>query len=109
MSAGDESPVRTWPRSTRLPTMETMAFSAYGAEIYARGQPPDLPTDPGRLEEAARAIMTETAFWYVAGGAGSGGTPRANRAAFDRYGLGPRMLRDTTVRDWATPVLPTAA
>ena len=88
--------------------MGNMAYSAYGAEIYARGQPPDLPTDPGRLEEAARAVMTETAFWYVAGGAGSGATMKANRAAFDRYGLVPRMLRDTTVRDWSTTVLGTA-
>lgn len=33
---------------------------------------------------------------------------RANRAAFDRYGLVPRMLRDTTGRDWSTTLLGTA-
>ena len=33
---------------------------------------------------------------------------RANRAAFDRYGLVPRMLRDNTARDWSTTVLGTA-
>jgi lactate 2-monooxygenase len=56
-----------------------------------------------RLEEAARAVLSETSFWYVAGGAGSGATMRANRAAFDRPV--PRMPRDcsTTVLGTAMP------
>jgi len=33
---------------------------------------------------------------------------RANRAAFDRYALVPRMLRDTTTRNWSTTILGTA-
>ena len=33
---------------------------------------------------------------------------RANRAAFDRHGLVPRMLRDNTRPDWSTTVLGTA-
>lgn len=89
----------------------TPPFSSYGAEIYlggSAGQRPALPTDPDRLEEAARAVLVDTAFWYVAGGAGSGATMRANRAAFDRYGLVPRMLRGNPVRDWSTTVLGTA-
>src|ERR1700710_2546154 len=89
----------------------TVPFSSYGAEIYLRGladQRPELPTDPSRLEEAARAVPEDGPFGYVAGGAGSGATMRANRAAFDRYRLVPRMLRDTTQRDWSTTVLGTA-
>jgi lactate 2-monooxygenase len=89
----------------------TALFSSYGAEIYFRGladQRPEHPTDPSRLEEAARAVLAEGPFGYVAGGAGSGATMRANRAAFDRYGLVPRMLRDTTSRDWSTVLLGTA-
>jgi lactate 2-monooxygenase len=88
----------------------TVPFSSYGAEIYFRGlgdQRPELPTDPSRLEEAARAVLADGPFGYVAGGAGSGATMRANRAAFDRYGFVPRMLRDTTTRDWSTTVLGT--
>lgn len=83
-------------------------YAAYAGEIYRRGQAPALPTDPDRLEEAARAVLPAEAFWYAAGGAGSGATMRANRAAFDRWGLVPRMLRDNTARDWSTTVLGTA-
>lgn len=89
----------------------TVPFSAYAAEIYLRGladETPRFPTDASRLEEAARAVLTDGPFGYVAGGAGSGATMRANRAAFDRHALVPRMLRDTTVRDWSTTVLGTA-
>ena len=86
-------------------------YSAYAAEIYLRGlagERPALPTDPVRLEDAARAALDSGPFGYIAGGAGSGATVRANRAAFDRFRLVPRMLRDTTVRDWSTTLFGTA-
>jgi isopentenyl diphosphate isomerase/L-lactate dehydrogenase-like FMN-dependent dehydrogenase len=41
-------------------------------------------------------------FGYVAGGAGSGATVRANREAFDRWRIVPRMLRGAHVRDLGT-------
>lgn len=89
----------------------TAPFSSYAAEIYLRGlggDRPAHPTDPTRLEAAARAVLADGPYGYVAGGAGSGATMRANRAAFERFGLVPRMLRDTTARDWSTTVLGTA-
>jgi lactate 2-monooxygenase len=89
----------------------TVPFSAYGAEIYLRGlsgEAPEHPTDPARLEDAARAALADGPYRYVAGGAGSGATMRANRVAFDRYRIVPRMLRDTTDRNWSTTVLGTA-
>ncbi len=46
-------------------------------------------------------------FGYVAGGAGSGATVRANREAFDRWKIVPRMLTGATNRDLATTVLGT--
>jgi lactate 2-monooxygenase len=61
-----------------------------------------------RLEDAARAVLPETSFWYVAGGAGSGATMRANRAAFERYAVVPRMPSDAGPRDRSTTVLGTA-
>ncbi len=63
------------------------------------GARPRVPTDATLLEERARQAMTPEAFAYVAGGAGTGATMRANRAAFDRWRIVPRMLRDVSERD----------
>jgi lactate 2-monooxygenase len=63
------------------------------------GASPRVPTDATLLEERARGSMTREAFAYVAGGAGTGATMRANRAAFDRWRIVPRMLRDVSERD----------
>ena len=83
-------------------------FANYANEIYLQGLADVLPaftTDVATLEESARAIMAPGPFWYVAGGAGSGATVEANREAFDRWRLVPRMLRDATKRSLATTVL----
>ena len=63
------------------------------------GARPEVPTDAARLEEAAREHMSEAAYAYVAGGAGTGATMRANRDAFERQRIVPRMLRDVSTRD----------
>ena len=63
------------------------------------GGRPRVSTDATLLEEHARGAMTPEAFAYVAGGAGTGATMRANRAAFDRWRIVPRMLRDVSERD----------
>jgi lactate 2-monooxygenase len=63
------------------------------------GRRPLVPTDATLLEERAREVMSPEAFAYVAGGAGTGATMRANRAAFDRWRIVPRMLRDVAERD----------
>ena len=60
------------------------------------------------LEAAATAAMTPEAADYVAGGAGGEETMRANREAFDRWRIVPRMLRDVATRDLSTTVLGTA-
>ena len=88
-----------------------MSFANYQNEIYLRGtagEVPFLTTDLARLEDAARAVLDPRAFGYVAGNAGSGSTARANRAAFERRRIVPRMLRDVGERDLSTTVLGTA-
>jgi lactate 2-monooxygenase len=57
------------------------------------------------LAERAREAMSAEAFAYVAGGAGTGATMRANRAAFDRWRIVPRMLRDVSKRDASVELL----
>ena len=71
------------------------------------GRTPSVPTDAGALEQLARRAMSRRAWAYVAGGAGSGATMRANRDALDRWAIVPRMLRDVTDRDLSTTVLGT--
>ncbi|CDR18234.1 alpha-hydroxy-acid oxidizing protein [Streptomyces iranensis] len=64
-------------------------------EVFAdglRGRVPRLPADPALLEEAARQYLPAGLFSFVAGGAGGGRTVAANRAAFDRWELTPRMM-----------------
>jgi len=79
-------------------------------EIYAAGlagDRPPLPLGYGELEARARELLSAEAFGYVAGGAGQELTMRANRAAFERVQIVPRMLRDVSVRDLSTSVLGT--
>jgi lactate 2-monooxygenase len=83
----------------------------YYREIYARGlggEVPTLPVDLAELEERAREAMEERAANYVFAGAGGESTMRANRAAFERRRIVPRMLRDVSARDLSTTVLGTA-
>jgi lactate 2-monooxygenase len=79
-------------------------------EVYvggARGVYPHVPVSFARLEEAARKAMSPEGYAYVAGGAGTEETMRENRAAFERWRIVPRMLRDVSTRDTAVDVLGT--
>jgi lactate 2-monooxygenase len=78
------------------------------AELYLNGlagHRPLVPIDGSALEEKARRAMSERAFAYVAGGAGVERTLTANRAAFDRWQIVPRQLRDVATRDTSVQVL----
>ncbi|HET9124428.1 MAG TPA: alpha-hydroxy-acid oxidizing protein, partial [Solirubrobacteraceae bacterium] len=71
-------------------------------EIYlggVAGVRPQVSTDLTRLEVDAERVLSRRAFAYIAGGAGTGATVAANRSAFDRRRLVPRMLRDASRRD----------
>src|SRR5438093_1748734 len=77
-------------------------FANYQYEIYlggVTGQRPDLPFSSEEWERRAREILGAGAYGYVAGGAGAEDTMRANLAAFRRWRIVPRMLRDVGVRD----------
>jgi len=79
-------------------------------EIYvggARGVYPRVPVSFERLQQAARGAMSPPGYAYVAGGAGTEETMRGNRAAFERWRIVPRMLRDVSTRDTAVELLGT--
>ena len=70
--------------------------------IYSAGMSgsrPTVPTDYAALEAAAEKAMSEQAYAYIAGGAGRESTMAANRRAFERWRIVPRMLRDVETRD----------
>lgn len=86
-------------------------LAGYQSRIYLEGlggRLPDLPLTYEELERRAERQLTRGAYGYVAGGAGSEDTMRANREAFRRWRIVPRMLRDVSSRDLSTTLLGTA-
>ncbi|TDD92605.1 alpha-hydroxy-acid oxidizing protein [Actinomadura rubrisoli] len=69
------------------------------------GRKPRLSTDLTTLEDAAREVLAPDAYGYAAGNSGTGATGRANREAFDRWRLLPRMLRGTGPRELSVSLL----
>jgi L-lactate dehydrogenase (cytochrome) len=69
----------------------------YRAGVY--GHLPRVPTGARALQQRARQRLSARSYAYVAGGAGGETTQRANRAAFDRWAVVPRVLRDVSSRD----------
>ena len=72
--------------------------------IYLAGGS-DWPISPEEWETRAREALERGPFDYVAGGAGSEATVRANREAFERRRLRPRMLTGNADRDLSVEVL----
>jgi lactate 2-monooxygenase len=71
-------------------------------EIYTLGLTGgtlSVPVSPNLLEQKAKEILPPTAYDYVAGAASAENTARANREAFYRWRIVPRMLRDVSLRD----------
>jgi len=72
------------------------------SDIYRAGisgARPAVPVDADALEAAAKRRLSAEAFAYIAGGAGAERTMTANRAAFGRWQVWPRPLRDVSERD----------
>jgi lactate 2-monooxygenase len=78
------------------------AFGDYQLEIYLDGLQGTVPAFPvafAELEARAEKAMSPSVWSYVAGGAGSEHTQRANVSAFHQWGLIPRMLVGAANRD----------
>jgi len=77
-------------------------YGDYQVEIYAAGLGGVVPTLPmayPELEARAARALPPPVHSYVAGGAGTEHTQRANVSAFRQWGLMPRMLVGATKRD----------
>jgi lactate 2-monooxygenase len=77
-------------------------------EIYVTGESP-WPVGSADWEVRAAAKLEPGPFGYIAGGAGEEATMRANREAFERRRLRPRMLRGNTERELSVEILGTAS
>ncbi len=89
---------------------EQVPYANYQYEIYLRGlggQRPARALDWRKLEQDAYHLLADGPRGYIEGGAGRGWTIRANREAFDRWRIVPRMLRDVSQRTLARNVLGT--
>jgi lactate 2-monooxygenase len=78
------------------------AFGDYQLEIYLAGLQGTLPVFPmayPELEARAAQALPPSVLSYVAGGAGSEHTQRANATAFHQWGLIPRMFVGAAERD----------
>lgn len=81
------------------------AFPPPDQDTEARPRTGMLPRRPEELEAAARARLSEAAYAYYAAGAGLEIGLEANVAAWQRWWLRPRMLRDVSGVSTATEVL----
>jgi isopentenyl diphosphate isomerase/L-lactate dehydrogenase-like FMN-dependent dehydrogenase len=93
-----------------MSTTPPVPLSVYQFEIYGKGlggETPILPTSYEGMRARAEAELSSAAYGYVAGGAGDERTMDANREAFDRVRLLPRMLGEVGARDLSTTVLGT--
>lgn len=81
---------------------ESLSAPDWQKEIYLNGfagKKLSAKASFEKLERKAKKEMSKEAFAYIAGGAGAEATMQANRNAFDRWQIVPRMLRDVSLRD----------
>jgi isopentenyl diphosphate isomerase/L-lactate dehydrogenase-like FMN-dependent dehydrogenase len=87
-------------------------FGDFQSGVYLEGmfngRTPELTTNLVELEEQARAVLPAEAMGYIVPSAGHGATARANREAFDRWRIVPRMMRGAVERDLSCTILGTA-
>jgi isopentenyl diphosphate isomerase/L-lactate dehydrogenase-like FMN-dependent dehydrogenase len=87
----DQTPVSPIPSGTqRQQQIYTLGLTGGALSV---------PVSLSFLEQKAKEILSPPAFDYVAGGASGEDTVRANRDAFYRWRIVPRMLRNVSQRD----------
>ena len=74
-------------------------------QMRLTGKKLSTPIPLAQLEKKAAEVLSPQAYDYVAGSASGERTARANLAAFDRWRIVPRMLRDVSQRDLTVEVL----
>ena len=86
-----------WHGIRRLPARDLLPGPGWGNSVA-------VPMAFAELEARAEMALPPSVWSYVAGGAGDERTQRANREAFDRWGLMPRMFVGAAERDLSVEV-----
>ncbi|KJY02252.1 l-lactate dehydrogenase like protein [Zymoseptoria brevis] len=85
----------------------TPEFGEYQANNFWKsnnGLVPPFNTHPDKLEARAKEKLSEGGWYYASSNAGLSTTHLANRQAFYRHKIIPRMLVDSNKRDTATSI-----
>jgi lactate 2-monooxygenase len=100
--------IATFPSSDGIAGRSYDLVSFEGSQvqnaIYVSSESP-WPIAPEEWEARAAEVLEPGPFDYIAGGAGSESTMRANLEAFERRRLRPRMLTGNRERDLSVDVL----
>ena len=95
------------PKNENQKVRKTPQYALYQRHNFWKsntGETPLFNTDPGQLEEQAKAKLTQNGWFYASSNAGQSHTHTANRQAFYRHRIIPRMLVDTNKRDTKTSI-----
>ncbi|EIM86680.1 FMN-dependent alpha-hydroxy acid dehydrogenase [Stereum hirsutum FP-91666 SS1] len=91
---------------TNKPQGSSPHYSLYQREMFRaggeKGQLPNFSTHTDELVESTKKTLNNRAYFYANSNAGIGWTDKANREAFYRWRIIPRMLVDTNTRDLTT-------
>ncbi|KAI0378552.1 L-lactate dehydrogenase [Hypomontagnella monticulosa] len=95
------------PTNPNINQRSTPQWALYQRELFwapNEGRHPPFNTNPDKLRETARERLSQAGWHYASCNAGLSWTHYANRQAFFRHQIIPRMLVDTTGRDTATTI-----
>ncbi|KIK63760.1 hypothetical protein GYMLUDRAFT_95318 [Collybiopsis luxurians FD-317 M1] len=88
---------------TNKPKGPSPHYSLYQREVFKQGgvegKLPHFSVHPDELVESTKKKLSDRGYFYANSNAGLGWTDRANREAFYRWRIIPRILVDTNVRD----------
>lgn len=91
------------PKAPNQSIRKTPEWAQYQRQNFHKipdtGNPPPFNTDPGKLEDLAKQSLSQGGWFYASSNAGRSETHLANRQAFFRHKIIPRMLVDTNQRD----------
>ncbi|TRX90361.1 hypothetical protein FHL15_008726 [Xylaria flabelliformis] len=95
------------PNNPNINQRTTPQWGLYQRELFwapNEGKHPPFNTDPEKLRALAKQRLSEGGWYYASCNAGLSWTHYANRQAFYRHQIVPRMLVDTQSRDTATTI-----